>query len=349
MRKSDRKSIWSQCEATPGLAAVMSEWEMLASDDFPGARVYLRPRQQYAGSLPCLRLPPCGCYHEVIDCGSHIEAVCRCEFNVCEPFVVTREDLAVYELDLRRLSSALCEAMGFEPAWTRLEDLHQTYHIGDYYPYEGYRFPVYLTVQHDRCRMERVVYRLCSTGRKPFVFLVSTKLLLGEECEQAISSLGSVCFVLSDIARILPNGGLQTAEYYQSAMRDFHNRAIPAAEGQIAFFPTPPGSTWGSLHISFPDNDHMTCRIGDVVRRFNFAEVGMRDRRNNGRTKQWDLMLEIARNGGVLDRSVGDPKANKKQKQELSEKLRRVFRIEGDPFVYDEMSGCWQILIHLSA
>lgn len=327
----------------------MSEWEMLASDYFPGARAFLRPIQQYAGSLPCLRIPSCGCYHEVIDCGSHIEAVCRCEFNVCEPFVVTREDLAVYELDLRRLSSALCEAMGFEPAWTRLEDLHQTYHIGDYYPYEGCRFPVYLTVQHDRCRMERVVYRLCSTGKKPFVLLVPTRLLLSEDCEQAVSSRESICFVLSDIARILPNGDLQIAEYYQSAMRDFLGRVIPGAGSQTVFFPTPPGSTWGSLYISFPDNDHMTCRIGDVVRRFNFAEVGMRDRRNNGRTKQWDLMLEIARNGGVLDRTVGDPKANKKQKQELSEKLRKVFRIENDPFIYDEMSGCWQILIHLSA
>lgn len=349
MRTKDRNSIWSQCEATVGLAAVMSEWEMRARDDFPGARAFLRPIQQYAGTLPCTRTPSCGCYHEVVDSGGgHLEAACRCEFNMCESFAVTREDLAVYEIDLRRLSRALCEAVGLEPAWTRLENLHQTYHIGDYYPYEGCRFPVYLTIQHDRCRMERVVYRLCSTGRRPFVLLVPTRLLLNEKCEQAVSSWGSVCFALCDIARILPNGALQIAEYYKSAMRDFHIRIVPA-ESRTAFFPTPPGSTWGSLYISFPDNDHMTCRMGDVVRRFNFAEVGMRDRRNNGRTKQWDLMLDIAHNGGVLDRSVGDPRSNKKQKQELSEKLRRVFRIEGDPFIYDEISGCWQILVHLSA
>lgn len=344
------KSFWSLCEELPGLVAVKSEWQAGSGKDLPGAFGLLRPRQQRADAVPCRAKPPCGCYHEVMDCGDGaLEAVCRCQFHTCETFSVTPEELVAYELDFRRLCDALSSVLGLAAVNRPLVGLHRTYQVGDYYPYEGYRFPAYLTIQHEATRLERIIYRLCSTSRTPFILLLPTRALLDEGCEHAIRDHGSVCFALTDTARIGADGSLTIADSYRSAMREFHARVVPAEKSEVAFFPTPPGSTWCALHISFPDNDHMACRIDDTVRRFNFAEVGMRDRRSNGRTKQWDLMLEIARNGGVLDRSIGDPRANKKQKQELSDKLRRVFRIEGDPFLYDETSGCWQALIHLSA
>lgn len=346
----DRKSFWSLCETLPGLVAVIDEWRRGSGEDFPGVVSFLRPRQQRADIVPCRATPSCGCYHEVRDCGGEeLEAVCACRFHSCETFSVAEEDTVAYELDARRLSDSLRRAMGLASVEHTVHGMHRTYRVGDYYPYEGYRFPAYLTVKHEPEQLERIVYRLCATASAPFILLLPTRAMLSEDCERTIRDRGSVWFALADIARVRAEGTLEISDSYHSAVREFHSRVVPQEKCEVAFFPTPPGSTWGSLHISFPDNDHMTCRIGEVVRRFNFAEVGMRDGRSNGRTKQWNLLLEIAGNGGVLDRSVGDPKANKKQKQELSEKLRRVFHIEGDPFLYDEMSGCWQSLIHLDA
>jgi len=238
--------------------------------------------------------------------------------------------------------------MGLSPAGARVSDIYATYHIGDYYPYEGCRFPAYITVQHDSTRLHSVLHRLCNVSDKPFILLIPTRDMLDLQSEQTLSNRGSVCFFLQDIAHVQQDGSIETADFYRKSMRDFHARVIPS-ENHVAFFPTPPGTKWGEVRMKFPDNDHTTISVGDVVRRFNFSEIGMRDRRDNKRTKQWDLLQEIARNGGVLDRSVGDPSSNKKQKHELSEKLRRILRIEGDPFFYDEESGCWKCLIRLSA
>ena len=104
---------------------------------------------------------------------------------------------------------------------------------------------------------------------------------------------------------------------------------------QNNFFPTPKGTTWKDVTIRFVDGHTVAISVGDGWIHYNYAQMGMLNKKNGNFTEQWKLLQGFADSKGEIDWNT--PYANvrvKKQKQELSKRLRFFFRMDDDPIEY---------------
>ena len=97
----------------------------------------------------------------------------------------------------------------------------------------------------------------------------------------------------------------------------------------------PAGTPWQHIWLQFTDNETVMIHAGHFMRQTSYADMGFADARGKG-TKpnaQWKFLLLLAKKDGEI--SPKDSEADdrfKKQKQLLSEKLQRYFRMDTDPF-----------------
>ena len=67
---------------------------------------------------------------------------------------------------------------------------------------------------------------------------------------------------------------------------------------------------------------------------FNYAQLGLANRKNGSPSVQWELLRAFAAGGGTLTwRSPAADRRNQKRRQLLARALQAFFRIEGDPIV----------------
>ncbi|MEE9369149.1 MAG: hypothetical protein V3V05_09875 [Pontiella sp.] len=111
-------------------------------------------------------------------------------------------------------------------------------------------------------------------------------------------------------------------------------------ESNCTFFPTPPGTTWEDIKIQFRDNHKVTIWAGEETHMYTYGEMGMMSQKDKKPTKQWVWLDGFAQSNGKIDwKNRMADHALKKQKHELSKRLRNFFRIEDDPIVWDQ--GCY--------
>jgi hypothetical protein len=348
MRK--KRNFWSACESIPGLAAVEAEWRLKSGEQFDVAKVFVKPRQAPAKSIPCPAKEPCGCYHGIVrhDDG-RIAAKCCCEPRSCDTAYVSSSDLVVYELDRDKLHQAISKVLSLNASEAAVPNLKKTTLVGFDSPMAGYSFPVYLTVQHDPEVFHAVVSAMAAQQTGPFILISPTDQFYSPTCRTLIETRNALFLTLSDIVS-LPDGGRPVANPSAKGMMDvFHAAVLPAKEKHppVDFFPTPSGSTWGDVHIHF-DNDHVaSIRVKTASGTYDFSRMGMVNRTSGKPSKQWELLLAFRDGHGWLTwESSQAHRRNKKRKQLLAESLQRFFRIDGDPFVYDEDAKGWCALFH---
>lgn len=100
----------------------------------------------------------------------------------------------------------------------------------------------------------------------------------------------------------------------------------------MVHFDTPAGISWSGITIKFVDGHRVSIKAGDSRGTFDFSKMGMASTKNSEPTKQWELLRAFAESYGQIDwqnRFASDKL--KKQKQELSKRLREFFRLEDDP------------------
>ena len=123
---------WSHIDEVRDLRAGVGTWREKLGTHFDAfSSAFLCRLAAPATSVACPE--NCGCCHKVIrHADGSMVAVCQCEDEPgCDDIFVTEEDLAVYELDLRRLAKALRSAFGLHPREAPL-DIPFTLQFGAY-------------------------------------------------------------------------------------------------------------------------------------------------------------------------------------------------------------------------
>ncbi len=93
------------------------------------------------------------------------------------------------------------------------------------------------------------------------------------------------------------------------------------------------GTTWQNINMTFVDNENIFINIKNQNHKTNYIEMGFNDKRNGNPNKQWELLKVLAKNSGNIGPKNQDAKDNyEKQKELLSNKLKKYFGIEYDPF-----------------
>ncbi|MCL5103669.1 MAG: hypothetical protein M1133_06085, partial [Armatimonadetes bacterium] len=336
-------------------ASVESEWRRLAGEEYEAGKAFLRPRQELADYFPCPREQPCGCLHDVvIHAEDDIVAVCACDPPHCDTIRIAKSDIIVHELDTALLCAAVSGALSLQPAQADVPDLLHTTRLGFDSPCAGFKFPAFLTIQLNADKFRRVAFTLAARYIEPFILIAPTDEMCGPDCMEILSVRKSLFLTLADIFALDGAGRFVPASSCADALARFHGTVVPGLEPDsnyahpIAFFPTPPDASWDDVSIRFLDGHSVSVSVKDKSGVYHFTQMGMSKKNAATPTAQWKLLEAFADGHGVFDWNSEHASRNqKKQKQLLSQALRRFFRLEDDPFRYVSEYKGWEARFYI--
>jgi len=339
------RRLWPALEALPGLAAITQEWKDRLGEDFGAGRELLRLTNRRAEAYPCPSPGGVGCPRRIVDHGNgRFVAVCNDHPKRCDRLVLTRQDIAVHELDARRLCVPIAMAFGVDPAFDEIAGLRHTYRVGDYHPVAGKRFPIYLTIQTDRASLRDVAARLCAVTEVAFILLIPTPQFIDVAMTDLLARRKARIVALTDLFEKDGSGRPAANNAARALLAEFHETVMPARKaGPLARFPTPPGTKWEDIVLEFRAEEVIIANCMGITRRVEPEDMGMKSAKNGRPTLQWTTLQAMARSGGRLE--CRDPKAYdriKSHKYQLSKKLRAFFQIEDDPIVWDPAESNWK-------
>jgi hypothetical protein len=138
------------------------------------------------------------------------------------------------------------------------------------------------------------------------------------------------------IKRLTERPGANQAE---SPRAQNSENAASAIDTDRAIASANPGTlSWPDIEIRFL-NDHYVQifkggKAGEVC---NYPVLAFEDRRSGKQSLAWEMLLELARNNGMLPRKpAGTARANaEKRIEEIRERFRKYFDIKGDPIPFN--------------
>lgn len=328
--------FWPALEQVPDLAAAPAEWQALLGDDLVAAERFLRPTLRLAGSV---RSPAPGrtCVHEIRRWKGRFLCVCP---DGCEPVELTRDEVTIRRLDVAALAREIVAALELEPAAAEpVPGVAGAWHVGDYVPYAGLRFPAYLTLTGEPEALSVVAVGLAARGR-PFVLLSPTRSAFTQAVADTVRRAKAGFLPLDEV---LGNGGdgrlaLLDGLTADAVLAEFRAAHVPQpkADDGLVFFPTPAGARWSDVSIRFIDRHSVYVTVKAASGTYHFAQMGMANRKNAKPTVQWELLEMFADGHGLLDwRNRKASRKNQKRKEKLAADLQRFFRIDGDPFALE--------------
>ena len=123
---------------------------------------------------------------------------------------------------------------------------------------------------------------------------------------------------------------------------------------EVAAFPDklPAGTTWQQMYMKFEDDENVLIVVGQYRRNLNYRDMGFTDNRGKKRNPNaaWKFLKVLAVHNGEID--IKDPDAKdtyKKQKQLLSDALKKYFALDADPFEPYRSEGAYKIKMTLMA
>ena len=111
-----------------------------------------------------------------------------------------------------------------------------------------------------------------------------------------------------------------------------------ASTPKVIPFPTPSGTQWHEVKVSFIDNENVEISIKGKVTTKNYAEMGFKNRSKP--SILWTFFRQIAQAGGSFAGYSDENKVKIKELfSDLRKKLTSYFQIEGDPIPYTKGEG----------
>jgi hypothetical protein len=190
-------------ERMPGLYAVAAEWGAGMGDALDPFRNFFQLFPTPAKYFPCPR--HCGCAHVVIHCGDgSIFGRCRCKHWDCDDFKLTDEEITLWQLNLPKLSRAICKALGLTSKFHEFGP--NTFQIGTW---SADAVPAFLTIQWDEREFPHVVASLVADQKKPFILLAPTSTHMDATSQRYLASVGAELFSLETNLTLTEHGTFQ--------------------------------------------------------------------------------------------------------------------------------------------
>ena len=191
--------------------------------------------------------------------------------------------------------------------------------------------------------MLEVVKNICLLHGDPFVLLAPTRRRLSPPAEQILAQRNAVFLALDEEMPFDETGCLQVRRTPGELFAPLHEKVPEPGSGGMVHFPTPDGTRWSDIKIQFRNGHTVTIWAGGQSGRYTYYQMGMYSKKNGDRTVQWKLLEAFANSRGEIDWS--SPFATdklKKQKQELSRRLREFFRLDEDPIEWVKGEKCYR-------
>ncbi|MBF0370492.1 MAG: hypothetical protein HQL52_13650 [Magnetococcales bacterium] len=345
--------FWTAIANIPGLSGVLAEWREYLGNEFSLVKPILKSTGRKSRSYPCPSPGGPGCPREVVEHrDGSIVAVCGDqEERNCDDVALSLADIFVYTLDRGKLAGWVAQALAIEAHFDTVEGLSECWHVGDYTPFAGRRFPVYMLLAFHETKRAEAVQRLCRISAGPFMLAVPIASAVSTETVTLLQAHKGHLLRLDEMLMDGGNGRFaisQTANEYITA---FHDEIFPQEEEipSTPAFPTPPNATWRDLRIRFLDGHRATLLCQGVSETVSFSTMGMENRRSREPSVQWELLEKLAQNHGRFSwQSSGANNQVPQQVRRLNKDLERFFGIDNHPVEWkkDEKAYCTLFEIH---
>ena len=254
---------------------------------------------------------------------------------------VARSDLLVYQLKQPAINRALCAALEISFKESAVDGLRNTWSVGEFVPTEGFRFPVFVTMQKTESALLDVCRQLCHTQDGSFALFISSRRGLTPAIEGLLAQKKCSLTVLAEDFS-LSKSTLTPSQKPDVIFAPLLKQVPEADSGGTVFFSTPEGCTWEDIKIQFRDNHTVTVWAGGKTGRYTYSDMGMGTKNSKKPTKQWIAFMAFAGAQGEIDWNNELAETNlKSQKAALSKRLRKFFHMEGDPIYWDKSSGTY--------
>lgn len=332
--------FWKALDELPGEATDRRDWSLRLDAEFAAAQRYLRKTGKLSTAVECPSPGGDGCPRAVIKLSAgKYRAVCRSEAGQCDAVDLTGSDIAILELDRRRLhedlASIFCTQSSSQPA-----SRGRVVHLGEHAVAAGVGAPVMFLMPDPDMPITDDDLRDGGLGPEHAVLLVPTGDLMSASTRSRLSGQGHQVISLETATAVDAQGRLIPSQPVETLLHTTRGTLQARLDGakpgvQIAL---PPGTTWGQISFRLTSTATVICKgPGIPGRQLDPGDLGMRSSKNNETTLPWKFFVMLAEARGILAPHSGQPIARvRKQKQALSEQLRKTFGIDADPIVWDK-------------
>ncbi|MBF0453669.1 MAG: hypothetical protein HQL72_02490 [Magnetococcales bacterium] len=338
--------FWRTLEGMPGQANIISEWKRATGEDFELVRHFLRPTDRRAKVFRCPSPGGDGCPRRVVDHGDgHIVAACASVERGCENLELTESDIIVYGLNQRRLGNEIAECLELQTTFSGMKGLRGCVRIGEDRYFPGKRFPAFIAFPSSREMASKIVSRLMVEVDGPFLLLTPTGRHVVPEIDGLLARSHALHLALVDFLGVNDADRLMVTQSSDVILAEFRAKVAPKPPTDLVpeLFPTPSWASWENVTMEFHADEVMSVKCGSVVRRVEPEHMGMKNRKSGKPTLQWTLLRTLARTDGTIPlQSPKDHDRVKKQKSELSRKLKAYFQLPEDPIAWKPGEYLWE-------
>lgn len=328
-----KRQPWHKLAALPGQRGVRSEWK-----DFP--KEFLTLTRDAASAVPCQRAG--GCYRQVIRHGpGDFVGVCSANPVRCDTQPLDRMDITIYRLNHDVFFDVLNSAIGADQAVESLGWAPGLWRIGSIALYADKSVPVFHSFARSVADIDRATHAISMRHPRPFLLFHPIASRAGSAAYETAERFKGKVLGVDDLLVIFEDGTVKSRRATMAGIEEWIQSLIPesAKPGSEFKFPTPPGAMWESIKMEFTADANLVVTCGSVSRVLEPEHLGMKNQRSGKPTAQWILLKAFSVQNGSIDWSRvpdADRDVRKKQKQELSAKLKKVFQISTDPITWNK-------------
>lgn len=333
-------SVWSPITELLGAQGVMAAW-----GDFPAQ--FLTAVDGLAAAIPCDRGHPCQ-MHIVEHGPDDFVGVCSNEDGLCGKRQVRNKERVVFRLDEKKLfeeilqsfggKSVIPEEISVRPRVSRIGGIPTT---GDD------KLPVFFALAADLSAVDAAVKALLAHGAEKFLLVVPEEKTIGIVQQNWATQHGGRIVGVDQMLEVADKGVVSARTSGLEVVLTWMEKSAPKTlrDAEGARFPTPPGTKWKDVTVTFKGRDivEIKCGIAKAVTRERLHIPGMVDATKTEKvpTDKWFLLMAFAARGPdlsmkELERFYASNNRDmiKKQKSDLSLALRNYFGIKDPPIAY---------------
>jgi len=333
--------FWKALDALSDAGASRHYWARCLGDEWKAAGRFLGPTGNLAMSIDCPSPGGDDCPRRVVcHADGTIRAICGERPKMCADLDLVKEDIAILELDRRKLGVSLAAALSLTPP-TRTPALAPVVRIGARDIVAGSGIPVFLTIPGARPDLRRADFSEVLALTAPVLVLTPGTASLPEETADLLDQHGVTTLALDDLVNATAPGKLALTTQGTAQIGRLVQQledASAASTGPKRAWNLPPDARWEENTIRFISAEVINVTFRGDTRRFEPDGLGMKNATNGKPTRQWTYLRAFAIAGGRLPVSpvdVRETSKHQKQKQALSNALRDAFGITGDPIRID--------------
>jgi hypothetical protein len=334
-------SAWSKLSTLRGALGVKAAW-----GDFPAQ--FLAPVEALAAAIPCDHGHVCqlGIVEHAPD---DVVGVCSNEDGLCEKRQVARKERVVFRLYEQRLFDAIISAVGGKIA--PLEEIAarpRVLRIGGIPTTGDAQIPAFFALAANLAATDAAVTTLLAHGTEKFLLVVPEEKSIGIVQQNRAGQRRAKIIGLDQLLEVGETGAVSARASGQEALNAWVGTVAPAAarDAEAARFPTPPGTAWKDVTITFNHRDivEIKCRGATALSKERLHIPGMANAttRLKSPTDSWVLLMAFAARGPALPIAeiaklfgTYKPTALRKKVSDLNSDLKSFFGIDHSAIQYD--------------